>query len=242
MAFGRRRRRPTVAWLPVLGQGENSARSYIDDGLAVAFNGDLVTAVHALTVDYPAEAVQNVQVESLADYQESGYRLRRIVGKFYCAANQYVGDGQVTAYPSHMLVGCGFIVLRVDPSTGAPLRASTPSYYNPLARDNIRDPWIWRRTWLLSNSFAVPAAQSVSGHLEYSRTNEEFGSMSDGPHIDARTARRISVEERLFMVVGTQWPGFGSPPNTDGGVVYTAEFRFLTSPLRVQGNKRNASR
>lgn len=236
-----RKRKPTVAWLPLLGQGQGSNRSYIADGLAIAFNGDIVTAVHSLVPDYPAESVQNVQVESLADYQESGYRLRRVVGKIYVAANQYVGDGQNT-YPTNALVGAGLIVLRVDATTGAPLRAATPSYYSPLDRDNTRDPWIWRRTWLVSNSFAVPPGVSVSGNLEFPRTNAEYGSAWDGPHIDQKTARKVSAEERLFLVISTQWPQFGTPGTQDGGVVYTYEARYLTSPLRVMGNRHNASR
>lgn len=237
----RRKRKPSVAWLPLLGQGDGSAKSFISDGLGVAFGGGISTSVHSLVPDYPAEAAQTVEIQSLADYQESGYRLRRIVGKFFCASNTYIGDA-VTQYPTGQLVAAGLIILRVDPTTGAPLRAATPTYYSPLDRNNTRDPWIWRRTWMLSNPFGFPAALSVSGNLQYPITNGEYGSAWDGPHIDQKTARRVSQEERIFLVISTQSVNFGTIPNADGGVVYTFEAHYLVSKLTLMGNKRNASR
>lgn len=240
MAF-RRRKRPAVAWLPVLGQGEQSARSYVASSTGVLTGGAISTTIHALLPDYPAEAAANVQVQSLADYEESGYRLRRIVGKFFVAYDQDLGVDGVTVYPESVLVAAAFIVLKVEPSTGAPLQAATPLNYSPLLKENVRDPWIWRRTWLLSDSFAN-GGQVETGMSEFPRTNAEYGSAFDGPHIDARTARRVSAEERLFLVVSTQTPGNQLTDNTAGRIRYVMEARYLTSPLRVMGNRRNASR
>lgn len=245
MAFRRGfRRKPTVAWLPVLGQGDNSENYWIQSSIGVSPAGGTAgigTTIHSLLPDYPAESVQNAQVESLADYQQSGYRLRRVVGKFYCALTNSVGTEGVTIYPEAALVAAGLIVLRVDSTNGAPLQAATPLNYSPLARDNVRDPWIWRRTWLLGNDFADGGqVHTAMGLFPYANT--DFGSAWDGPHIDQRTARRVSAEERLFLVVSTVYPGGGITPNTAGNVRYVYEARYLTSPLRVMGNRRNASR
>lgn len=236
-----RRRKPAVAWLPLIGQGDQSGFSYIASTIGVATGGALSTTIHSLVTDVPAEAAQTVQVQSLADYQESGYRLRRIVGKLYCSYEQSVGTEGVTIYPEACLVGAGLIILRVDPTNGAPLMAATPSYYSPLALNNTRDPWIWRRTWLLSNDFADEGVVR-SAMEEFPRTNAEYGSAYDGPHIDQKTARRVSTEERLFLIVSTSAPQNGLVDNTAGLLRYVYEARYLSSPLRVMGNRRNASR
>lgn len=240
MAF-RKRRKASVSWLPVLGQNTGSTDSWLEDAINVQNTvgaAGISTNIHALTVDYPAEAVQSVQVESLSDYQGSGYRLRRIVGKFYCGMDPDIGDAQTT-YPQGALVAAGLIVLRVDTATGAPLRAATPIDYSPLGRDNVRDPWIWRRTWVLSDPFGASPVNVAIGL--FGQTNMEYGSVYDGPHIDQKTARRIALEERLFLVVSTA-PLRGITPTTAGRVRYVYEARYLTSPIRISGNRRNASR
>lgn len=244
MAFRRGfRRKPKINWLPTLGQGANSANLVLVGSLGVDPAGALSTAVHALIPDYPAEAlVFGGAPQSLADFQSSGYRLRRVVGKFNCASAQNQGDGQVTIYPPITMVAAGLIVLRVDDQTGAPLRAVTPIDYSPLGLENVRDPWIWRRTWCVSNSFAFGNA-TAAPEVEFPRTNAEYGSAWDGPHIDQKTARRVALEERLFLVVSTQ--NVERDPKaavTAGLVYYNYEARYVTSPLVVSGNRRNASR
>lgn len=241
MARGFRRRKPQVAWLPVLGQGQDSSFSYIASSMGIAASGVVSTSIHSLVPDYPAESVQTVQAESLADYQESGYRLRRVVGKFFCSMDNSIGVEGVTIYPEGALIAAGLIVLKVDSTNGAPLMAATPSHYSPLARDNVRDPWIWRRTWVLGNDFA-DGGQVHTGVGLFPYTNADYGSAWDGPHIDQKTARRVSAEERLFLVVSNSALQNGLAPNTAGVLRYAYEARYLTSPLRVMGNRRNASR
>lgn len=242
MAFRRgfRRRKPTVAWLPLLGQGANSGDSFITSSIGVN-TSTIATTIHSLLPDYPAESVQNVQVESLADYQASGYRLHRVVGKFFACMDQRQSVDQ-TIYPAWALLAAGLMVLRVDATNGAPLQAATPLNYSPLNRDNTRDPWIWRRSWLLSDSFANIGANIDIGTQEFPRTNAEYGSAWDGPHIDQKTNRRVSAEERLFLIVSTVWPNNGVQPTQAGQIRYVYEARYLSSPMRVMGNRRNASR
>lgn len=238
------RRKPAVQWLPITGYGEGSSNSYIASTLSLQPGGTISTTVHSLVPDYPAEAIlAGAQLPTLADYGASGYRLRRIVGKIMVGTDEFLGDPQVpTQYPECAWVGAGFMVLRVDPTNGAPLNAATPGEYSPLDRDSIRDPWIWRRTWFVGNDLALgPGLATTMGQLP--RNNLEYGAGTwDGPHVDAKTNRRVSAEERLFLIVSCQMVNNSVVPNTAGVVRYAAEFRYLTSPLRVMGNRRNASR
>lgn len=242
MAF-RRRRKPTVSWLPNLGQGPSSLNLDLTGSVTVSATPFTIsTSLHAVVPDYPAEAIRAAAgggIPTISDFEGSGYRLRRIVGKFYCAADQIIGGAQDTR-PTTALVGAGLIILRVRESDGAPLRAATPNDYSPLGLDNVRDPWIWRRTWLLSNEFGGGGQTPTLGLAYFPFTNVEYGSAWDGPHIDQKTARRVSAEERLFLVVSAVNPA--NAADADGGVRYVYEARYLTSPLKVMGNRRNASR
>lgn len=134
------------------------------------------------------------------------------------------------------------MVLRVSSVTGLPLSGVSDKSYNPLSRDAVRDPWIWRRVWMLSNG-----SQDTSDVIEEAfgqgpQTTAEYGSIQDGGHIDAKTARVIGPEERLCFCVGTKaLPmlriGFDIPSL----IVGYADWRILASPRRAS-NRKNASR
>lgn len=247
MAFRRgfRRKRKRVLWLPnEVPQTEGQPRvNFVNGNINVlAVLGGINTVIHALTVDYPAEAIQAAgpQPPTVADYTRSGYRLERIVGKFHCGMSQLLGDGQVTFFPTSCLLALGFIVLRVDELTGAPLRAATPDQYSPLVDNNERDPFLWRRTWLLANDVGIPLATAVDPLSNGPRANSDYGSTWDGPHIDTSSRRIIRDEERLFAVVSTANTSkvTGSGPCR---VDYLLDYRMLVTPA-MGGNRRNASR
>lgn len=242
----RRRRKPAVMWLPNASHNVTNDQGWIESSNNVgptAGPGGINTVIQSLTLDYPADAVRAGagQPLTLADWQGSGYRLRRIVGKFFCGIDQDVGNGQATTYPEAALVGAGLIILRVDSTSGAPLNA-TANDYSPLDLEAAQDPWIWRRTWLLSNFQGYAGgggAHTAYGYYPY--TNAEYGSVKDGPHVDQKTARRVSDEERLFLVVSTAAVN-SLAANTAGTVRWLFEYRLLASPLKLMGNRRNASR
>lgn len=235
-----RRRKPTVAWLPHLQQDvDNGSVDALYDTVTVdAGLHVLRTALYALVPDYPAESIRSLgQVPSLADWEGSSYRLRRIVGKcFVGMAN--VQPTAPTVGPIAAEVGAGFIILRVEETTGAPLVA-TASEYSPIHNPNVADPWIWRRTWVLQNDFSGIGA-GVQDAWQFPRTNCEYGSVQDGPHIDQKTARRVSDEERLFFVLSTR--NLSGTADIGGSVKLILDYRVLASPLRAVGNRRNASR
>lgn len=237
-----RRRKPTVAWLPhVLHESSETIGFLRGDNNITATPADTInTVIHALTVDYPAESIRSAtESPTMADYEAGGYRLRRIVGKIFGGVNQDITVDQNT-YPVNCIVGAGFMVLRVDANTGAPLGIANPNQYSPLWLDNTRDPWIWRRTWVLTNQFGMNQGGSLIGYSQNPTAIADYGSVADGGHIDQKTARRIGPEERLFWIVSTC--NFGDAATTDGTFQWLLDYRLLGSPIKVMGNRRNASR
>lgn len=234
----RRTRKPAVVWLPndggnTVGAGANVFKQFqldIPGGSALG-----VTGIIPLTVDFPAAL--GVQ-DTLSDYEGSGYRLRRIVGKCFCTAEQ---DQEPPAgSPSGVIVTAGFIVLRVDPN-GTPLAGIAGFLnYSPQILDSERDPWIWRRSWILSNGGLSGTGGPTGFNAEFPFTNTEYGSVADGPHIDAKTARAIKDEERLFFVAAGL--ALDGAQGTDLGVRIILDYRLLASMYKASGNRRNASR
>lgn len=201
------------------------------------------TILTTLVPDYPADAIRGAGgLPSMADWEGSGYRLRRIVGKLYAGVDQDVGDGAQNNYPEAAIFTAGFIVLRVDGTTGAPLNA-TPGKYDPARTENIQDPWIWRRSWILSNYKANGVGGPASAYGQYAQNTSLVGAGThDGPHIDQKTARRVSTEERLFFVASCSTPGNAITGQVAGNLRMHLDYRLIISPLKIMGNRRNASR
>jgi len=229
-----RTRKPGVVWLPNDGGNTLLAGTTVfkDFILNVDGAGNDINVVIPLTVDFPAEPA-----DTLSDYAGSGYRLRRIVGKIFAAVEQDA-EPDVTS-PSAVIVTCGFIVLRVN-APGVPLSGANGLDYSPQLLDSERDPWIWRRSWILGNHAVAPGG---SGQIvnSYPRNTAEYSSVADGPHIDAKTARAVKDEERLFFAAGGVGIN-GSGQGVGTNVRFTLDYRLLASMYKQSGNRRNASR
>lgn len=233
-----RKRKPGVVWLPALPEASIS-----NDGIILVVEHDIsgptgsrITSVHSLTLDNPAEqAVAVGDSTSLSDFEGSAYRLRRIVGKFFGAITQ---NQDAAGLPTAVITTVGFIVLRVDPITGLPVGGgAADANYSPQAFGSERDPWIWRRSYILSNALAANTFANA-----WPTATTDYGSVSDGPHIDAKTARVVKDEERLFFVISTSvFERLGTGQETTP-VKYALDYRILASMLKMSGNRRNASR
>lgn len=243
MAFRRKfRKRARTVWLP--NESGDTDHNYRDFSLDVPLLPSATsTVIAALTVDYPPEAVQNAgpQPPTVADYVLNGYRLERFVGKVFLGMAQLIGADQPAQnyYPTSALVGAGLIVLRVDEGTGSPLRVATPNEYSPLVDDNERDPWIWRRTWVLANDLGQPNAPAADALAQAPRSNMDYGSVMDGPHIDTSSKRFIGPEERLFFVASAT--NIGNAADSIGAIRGILDYRILVVPHRAS-NRGNASR
>jgi len=62
----------------------------------------------------------------------------------------------------------------------------------------------------------------------------------DGPHFDTKVKRRIGDEERLMAIVSAT--NISGDADLANAIRFTFDWRILATPLRVSGNRRNASR
>lgn len=251
MRRGFRRRRNNVSWFPTLQQEPDipegcTGTTFVDwpnwliGSITVNPSADCPgekTQVIDLTWDFPVEEELFVdQVPSLADFQGSGWRLRRMVGNLTVAAFDISQtQTQVSAQPC--MIGAGLIVLKVDDG-GNPLQPDAS--YSPLKWKNIRDPWAWRRTWVLQPNYY--SAGGFIEHQTYPATNVEYGTAVGGPYFDAKTNRRIGQEERLFLCIDAQRRNFSAiPQSVATSIEWTLDYRLLGN-LMKETNRRNASR
>jgi len=264
MAFRtRRRRKPLVQWLPTqhtsVGAGVADAAApggvqgqLGNSGLTADF-GEIIYDAFPLTFD---SSIQSIAVLSTASEPEQNptladivggneYRLRRIVGKFHAFARQDETDSP-SVNGSIVRCGLGFIVCNTY-DDGTPLTDFTE--VNPLAANSMEDPWIWRRTWMLNpaGDFTFNVSDDLRNNLSASNmpvSTAGYGSAVDGPHIDQKTARRITRGQRLFAVVAcTQWRLDSLNPYADTQVTYFLDYRLLGSIHKAAaGNRRRASR
>jgi len=231
------RRKPRVAWLPVFGDAQDPLdEKSIGIRFALTLSSGIEVDAVPLTWDgsrsSEAEQIAGGDFDSLADFVNgNAYRLRRIVGKFFCSFGT-IGTSNVQCAQ----VAAGLIVCRTDSNGNVVTDLNTT---NPLAQDSADDPWIWRRTWLLSHpgyDYNVPFAR-------FPATNTAYGSVADGPHIDQKTARVIGPDERLvamFAARALQTTGAAAPTATV--ISGYLDYRLLGSMRTNVGNRRNASR
>lgn len=243
----RLKRRPKVVWLPLSSENRvgNTGGPAISPLASVIYQSSSSLGFPGLigktTIVDPVVLDQGLPVfdanSSLADLESSSYRLRRIVGKLFVLAGQ---DSDVNQYIGG-IVTAGFIVLRVR-AGGVPLDA--PFDYDVQALGNTMDPWIWRRSWYLSNNANISGAAQPTSIPFGPEINTNYGSVADGPHIDAKTARVVGPEERLFLVItaATVLTGNSQVADILSPCTVFGDFRVLGSMRTNSGNRRNASR
>lgn len=240
----RTKRRPRVVWLPpdinnrvatsnpIIAPFQSGLGTFLID--ANGGTGTITGGLVAVVKDEPALGV--LAETTLADSQSSGYRLRRLVGKVF------VGIQQIAAADDNLVdaatITAGFIILRVD-DAGAPLQ-SPIDLYMPNRFDSWSDPWIWRRSWKLSvTANAILPGSSQNGTL-WPENNANYGSAVDGPHVDQKTARVISQEERLFFVMSAVAEGGNVAATT--AISAVLDIRVLATMRTNSGNRNNSSR
>lgn len=192
--------------MPTLGgiveHGE-SAKGNTAFGFEIPINNDSTVAninVISLVPDetfLPDQA--NASSQTLRDFTEGqDWFLKRVVGKCWVAASQGpAAVNQITSW-AHVAVACALFVARAQ-DDNAELPDLTVDEYDPWNSQNVRQPWIWRRSWVLSDN-EVTNTGNTHYPWDFMNSNLIVSSSLDGPHIDAKTARRIRREERLWFV------------------------------------------
>lgn len=253
----RKRRKAKVIWLPsdlknrlasapAVATSDDSTQTII---AVIPFNpfGITPTSIEIPIVkDFssPAAGLTGFTVDpqaSLADIEQSGYRLRRIVGKLGFSVQQANAAAAGDVSIAH--ITAGFIIRRVNSDSGLSLaeEVNPDTECSTVSFKNIMDPWIWRRSWDLADGTAAAIALDPNV-AAFPRSNYQYGAgIFDGPHVDAKTARVVGPEERLVLDVTVE----GVNGNAQGGlgaVLLLGDLRVLGSMRSSSGNRRNASR
>lgn len=217
----RRRRRTKYTWFPqlgTLGGDPSTSTTNIELVYDVFANGDPGDVTIFPIIPDSAQEAPPADTAQLQDFLTLEYILKRIVGKLHLYVQpRTLLDTASTISSTVLLVGAGFFVAREgDQQTGTafPIGATTAAErrlnYGPLALETTREPWIWRRTWMLG----IPYFGTLSGGT--SKVTDQLaegatlpphnysGSVADGPHIDAKVARRVGQDDRLYFAIQGQ--------------------------------------
>lgn len=233
-------RRKRGLWLPTLGStwGDETQAFYdssntwrignVEDDKSLA----PVPEFFALVPDFtflPSEGSAN-RAASLHDRASgNSWMLDRIVGT--CHVHCKERDEGAGQWP-YIQVCAGIFVSRSEEGAdGAP--DLFPDEFNPLARDNIQNPWVWRKTWMLGN----PAGTAVLRD-DFPISNSAYGSEWTDATVNVKAKRMIRREHRLFFAVAAQgWDGTApsnigtvAQPGAEGVLDIRLYGRLITNP------------
>lgn len=254
----RRRRRTKYTWLPAYGTGTpidpdgNYEGNMRYGTLGVLRTGKPALGIVALLPDAPPENFDG-STTNLANAITSEYILRRIVGSLfvtYSQSNQPYYLDSVAYQPQGCIVTAGFFVARASDVSQTDPEAYPIGYtdgvniadfnnYSPQARDTVREPWIWRRTWLLGNNRDYYMKDGVlsattHGYERFPPNNALYGSVADGPKVDAKTIRRVGSDDRLWFAIATQCLNSTGTAINDGILDYILDVRYLGALRRAR--------
>lgn len=251
----RKRRRTRGTWFPNIGTANDDEDNLQGRFFQINFPGGSgqEIALTPLTFDEPkTDDTLGASDVSLADVIGSEYVLQRIVGKLFIArhAADTVVDGAFTDAQPAVLVSAGFFVARandsssgggVDTPIGSASAAEIRDNYSPLEIDTVREPWIWRRTWILGS-------QVSSGRLTNEPLNSQsarrypmstalYGSVADGPHIDSKVKRRVRQDQRLwFSVAACTYPPQTAVDTGQLAILGYLDYRLFGSLRKAQNS------
>jgi len=260
----RRRRKFKGTWLPNIGIVQTDPTLAPTAGremeITIGAGTSITGGVLPLIFDTPQEGDELVADVPLSYLAANEYSLRRIVGKaeiFTYGQIHTTSTSNLDGQPPFILVTSGLFIARAgDASQGvanedAPIAWGNEGAfsYNPDIPNAIREPWIWRRQWLLANAVVkqmvwqnmtvIPSSGYVASTLDAPASTMEFGSVLDGPHLDAKTRRRVGNDDRLFWTVFAQpYPRRGAGYNQDSFVHARLDYRVFGA-LRKARNRGN---
>lgn len=249
-----RRKRRKFTWFPgnIIPVPNREEGSYQLNGQAGSVSVDgtaQAIQIHPLVAsDFIHEGFTPTEVEPLVNVVGQEYFVERIVGKF--AAHTKFNPQDNILYDVGAYVSMGIFVARATEDAvggAAPIGTATNesalANYSPLDQANIREPWMFRRTWVLgakNPGVTGPVGAEGYGWGQYPTTTAGYGSLGDGPHVDVKSVRRIRQDERLWCVVVVErLPlGFEVVEAQEVEVHYMFDYRVLAQ-LRRARNKSN---
>lgn len=196
-----RRRKRNGTWLPIIPTTFGDEPSTIDatwyETTLTWPQGNLSpgdSAQNAFPLTYDDSALQfNDDNASLRDKTEGqDYVLERIVGKGW-----FRNDGNAGESALREVIAC--LAFGVFPTTQEGGIALPEYEWNPLFAQNAQQPWIWRRTWRLSQTGVW-----TGGTGAFPISTAGYTGL-DGGHIDTRgSKRRITKEHRVYIIAAAQ--------------------------------------
>lgn len=265
------RRRPKVVWLPTIGYSqvnqastEGAPQEFFGDGRfnvltidpgGTLTNGRVVHTTEVITFD---DTFSPTQLEYDSEYSGASlrdlvsgqeYRIRRLLGRMYCSFTAAAGITENPQLPA-VEVGVGLMVRELGDGATAFIGS-----LNPLDGQATEDPWIWKKHWVLGSWPYYQVGGTASGvgpgdsYWKFPSSNAWYGSVTDGPQIDQKTARTVKRGQRLVMHLAARPISVGIAGSTEpadhngGSVNFWWNMRVLAS-LRgsAYGNRGNASR
>jgi len=224
------RRRRKYTWLPNLGTGSavNSDRDHPGREFLLSVTAANNSIIVPVTFDVPQEVISTGEPTDtpLSEIIGNEYIIERIVGNIFVnTAN--AGDPGAQSFAAR--VTAGFFVARADQANpdapiGSAVLADETRNYSPAFIDNIREPWMWRRVWLLGKGPVPVATAGGSGVVgsvtttaggtatdpgqtttsAYPCSNVYYGTAVGGPFFDIKSSRRVGQDERLFFILAAQ--------------------------------------
>jgi len=215
----RKRRRQNVTWFPNLGTAghiDSAAYSGRSFDIDVPGTGVVSTLIVPVTMDSPQETLDVSAGDPLVAIIGSEYLVKRIVGKIHIGKDSQLNTQDPEQTMDAVLVTCGWFCARAGDNSSSTedlpvggnanaTDAQQTELYGPQHPNVIREPWMWRRQWILGNA---TAAVTIAGNLQtfpglanFPETTADYGSVSDGPHFDVKVRRRVSSDDRLWFVV-----------------------------------------
>lgn len=173
--------------------------------------------------------------KTFSDMYNSGYRLRRVVGQ--CGPTLQQLDTADVLQPTNYLFTAALQVMRVT-SAGVPANGEQAA---PDTYQGAENPWIWRRSWLLTN---YPQSQQT-GETTLGIITAWNGGLSirEGTFIDQKTVRIVSQDERLFWCLQcTSLDGSAAGAGPGVTASFFTNVRVLASLKQNVGNRGNSAR
>lgn len=239
-----RKRKPRVVWLPpdpyhrlgfdtqtpIASADQTSIGEYVLT-TATAGTGNFSGAVVPLIGDRPGTENLIIGVAgsggagaqtpaTFSDLFNSGYRLRRICGHLFAYCQVDPNYGANGTY--NWAVTAALQVMEAERGAALDATEGAPDIYQ-----TSENPWIWRRTWILSQYGPNdPRPWGVLSNVQGA------ASLREGSVVDQKTIRKVGPDHRLFLCL--------QATNLDGGAgdVISSTIRFYWN-LRVLGTLMN---
>lgn len=227
-----RKRRSNGTWFPLLPTNriidENTFSNTIRRIVlqtTTAGSGEPINGVIPITYDEPQESPNlNPDAEGLSEIIGNEYIIKRILGSCFVSRSRLVETEDPFApldYPG-VAATAGFFVARAGPeqapdTDNVPIGWNTTavedfSNYSPQAAQAIREPWMWRRTWILGQGDTGNGESGSSGtaivrsiYRSYPPNNAMYPSGMTGPQVDVKSRRHVRQDERLWFAASV-WP------------------------------------